>query len=304
MRWKIDPAKPFTEEIRAIGGELISGAEKGLALQERGPHEAVHGARKKFKRIRALYRLVQPDAPEFRKHENLRFQTIARSLSDARDAAALVENVEWMAQSPRSAAEADALLFARQALEERREQIVAGDTGLPQTIENARQECALAQKALLALDVPDGRRATAKRVALVWSRQHRVAREALEMCRSQADDEHFHELRKSSQIRWMHLGLLGGLWPCAMRLMQEDTRKLVELLGHEHDLSVLGAFADAQPALFGNGETLARLLGAIIERKQLLRRESLELASRVFEGSPKEEGRRIRLLWHFASREP
>lgn len=301
MRWRVDPAKPFSREIRSLAEKLITAATQDLSRQEDGPHKAVHSARKKFKRLRALYLLVQPDARQFRKRENARFRAMARSLSVARDAAALVETVEWMSQTAKTEAEANALAFAHNVLALRRDDIVAGDTDLQGAINRAITECEAATGAVATLDLSDTPRACAKRIATVWARQQEKAHRVLGLCHTDSHVEHFHDLRKCSQIRWMHLGLLRDLWPCAMVAMHDDAKRLVETLGHEHDLSVLAAFADHEPQLFGNGETLAGLLGAIIDRQQSLRSESLELAARVFRGTPQDEARRIRLLWLLAA---
>ncbi|MNE86733.1 hypothetical protein D3C87_1791540 [compost metagenome] len=100
----------------------------------------------------------------------------------------------------------------------------------------------------------------------------------------------------------MHLGLLRRLWPSAMRAKRADTKRLVDILGHEHDLSVLAAFADREPERFGNGERLALLLDAIIQRQQALRGDGLELANEVFSESARTESRIVGLLWRQAAK--
>jgi hypothetical protein len=109
-------------------------------------------------------------------------------------------------------------------------------------------------------------------------------------------------LRKAGQTYWMHLGLLRRLWPSAMRAKRADTKRLVDILGHDHDLSVLTAFTDREPERFGNGERLVLLRDAIVQRQQALRAEGLQLANEVFSESAGTESRIVGLLWRQAAK--
>lgn len=113
MPFRIDPKKPFDDEIRRAGLELIDDAITILRDRPSGPHEAVHDARKRFKRLRALYRLVARGAPDFSREENARFRDIARSLAFARDATALVETADYLEPFALSDAQGKALRPSR-----------------------------------------------------------------------------------------------------------------------------------------------------------------------------------------------
>ena len=97
MAYHLRPDKPFTVEFVAVAEQQLSKAVRYLADKPDGAHTAIHDARKRFKRVRALYRLIQPDAKEFRSRENKRIGDMARSLSAVRDATALVETVDYLA---------------------------------------------------------------------------------------------------------------------------------------------------------------------------------------------------------------
>ncbi|CAN7640831.1 CHAD domain-containing protein [Agrobacterium tumefaciens] len=302
MPFRIDPKKPFGDEIRRAGLELIKDAITILRDQPSGSHEAVHDARKRFKRLRALYRLIRKAAPDFSCEENARFRDIARSLAFARDATALVETAEYLEAFALSDAQGEALRSITAMLRERRDDALNHEVDLDDAIAAAIAGCETGHERLQALSLPDDLKKTARLVRSSWAKQRVKARKALSDCRDQADVEHFHELRKAGQIHWMHLGLMRRLWPSAMRAKRADTKRLVDILGHEHDLSVLAAVADREPDRFGNGERLALLLDAIIERQQALRAEGLELADEVFSESARTESRIIGLLWRQAGK--
>lgn len=302
MPFRIDPKKPFDDEIRRAGLELIEDTVTILHNRPSGPHEAVHDARKRFKRLRALYRLIRKAAPDFSREENARFRDIARSLAFARDATALVETAEYLEAFALSDTQGEALRSITAMLRARRDHAVKYEAALDEAISAAIIGCEAGRERLKTLSLPDELKDSARLLRTSWARQRKRARRALADCHEQADVEHFHELRKAGQTYWMHLGLMRRIWPSAMRAKRADTKRLVDILGHEHDLSVLAAVADREPDRFGNGERLALLLDAIIERQQALRAEGLELADEVFSESASTESRIVGLLWRQAAK--
>lgn len=102
----------------------------------------------------------------------------------------------------------------------------------------------------------------------------------------------------------MHLSLLSEIWPSAMLAKQKQAKALVDLLGHEHDLSVLTGLVNENPELFGDSDTLALVLGSIITRQQALRYQALEAAHEVFADSAETESGLITLLWEKAATAP
>ncbi|MBT9369223.1 CHAD domain-containing protein [Rhizobium sp. CSW-27] len=302
MAFRIKASDPFPGEFRRVAREQLLKAIHVLAEQPDGAHAAVHAARKRFKRLRALYRLIEPDAKAFRQAENARIRDMARSLSAVRDATALVETVDYLAGLAASAEEFAALGAASRALVERRDRIASSEMDLPRKIEAAIATCHAAIAALDTLDLPEGNGRTAKRIARAWRRQGLKARRALAACREMPAAEAFHDLRKCGQVAWMHLTLLEDLWPASLQARRREMKHLVDELGHEHDLSVLTEAVNESPDLFGDSDTLALLLGAIITRQQAVRADALALAENVFAGDAEWEAEIVRLLWQKAAR--
>ncbi|MEQ1406575.1 CHAD domain-containing protein [Neorhizobium sp. Rsf11] len=304
MAYRLRPDKPFTAEFRSVAESQLLKAIRLMEDQPDGPHEAVHDARKRFKRVRSLYRLIQPDAKEFRRRENARIRDMARTLAGVRDATALVETVDYLASLADSAEELAALAFASKTLTERRDRIAAEEHDLPAKMEAAVATCHEAIGAIEELELSDDPHKTAKRLAKAWRKQRLRAHGALAACAKHGDAEAYHELRKCGQIYWMHISLLGEIWPSAMLAKQRQAKDLVDLLGHEHDLSVLTGLVNESPELFGNGDTLALMLGAIIARQQALRHEALGKAEDVFADSAETESSLIAILWEKAADTP
>lgn len=302
MAFKLRPGKPFTAEFRSVAASQLSQAIDILEKQPQGPHEAVHEARKKFKRVRALYRLVQSDAREFRRVENSRIRDMAQTLSAVRDATALVETVDYLAGLAKSPEEISALTQASKGLIERRDRIAEEEHDLPAKMAAAAATCRQAVQALQGLQLGDDYRRTAKSLGKGWKKQLQKAQAALAECDEHADAEVFHDLRKAGQTYWMHLALLGGIWPSAMSAKQKQAKQLVDLLGHEHDLSVLTELVNESPELFGDSETLALVLGSIIAQQRVLRQQALEQAHAVFADDAEAEADLVALLWQVAAK--
>lgn len=301
MAFRIRPDRPFIEEFCSVAERQLRQAIHFLEEQPDGPHEAVHDARKKLKRVRALYRLMQSDAKAFRRRENDRIRDMARSLSVVRDATALVETVDYLASEATSPDELAALHFASRALIVRRDRIAHEESDLPAKMAAAAQTCRDAIDALQELHLDDSPRKTARRLAKAWRKQLSRAAADLVACEEGAEAEAFHDLRKVGQTYWMHLSLLSDIWPSAMRAKQREAKAMVDLLGHEHDLSVLTEVVNESPELFGDSETLACLIGAIIARQQELRQKAIAQAKLVFADDAGTEAARIALLWKEAA---
>ena len=301
MAFRLRPNRPFTAEFISTVRNQLRQAIDALEQQPEGPHEAIHEARKKFKRVRALYRLIQPDAKQFRHRENERIRTMAKTLSAVRDATALIETVDYLASEAGSPEELAALATASATLTERRDRIASEEIDLAAKMAAAAETCREAIRAVETLELNDAPQKTARRLAKAWGKEISRAAGDLVACEETGDGEAFHDLRKVSQTYWMHLSLLSDLWPSAMRAKQREARKLVDLLGHEHDLSVLTQLINESPEFFGDSDTLALLIGAIIARQQELRQEAIEQAKLVFADDANTEAARIALLWQEAA---
>ncbi len=305
---------PFTQDLRALATRQLEKAIDLLEHQPDGPHAAIHDARKRFKRVRALYRLTGNDARAFRQTENARIGAMAGSLATVRDAAALVETTTYLATHASSLEEVKALANAAEALGRRRDDIAAREHDLSAKLAAAVETCREAIAALATLDLDDRPKKTIRRLRKVWKRERARADAARWLCDPAPGDdashghgdreEAFHALRKCGQTYWMHLSLLAAAWPSAMSAKQGQAKALVDLLGHEHDLSVLSQLIDEDPAILGNCDTVARVLGAIITRKQALRIEALSLAAQVFADPPDREAHIIGILWKAAIKGP
>lgn len=297
MPYRIRPDRPLLAEVQAVARRELEKAVDALETRPEGLHEAIHAARKKFKRLRNLYRLIASGDKDFRRRENVRLRDAGRSLSRIRDATALIETVEHLSNHALTEDETETLHAAREVLALRRDDIASAEIDLETKVGAVVAECRSASEALERLVLPSKTGHAADLVAKGWRKGLDAAHEALEACKGEGHGEAFHYLRKAAQAYWMNLTLLRDLWPSAFEAKRIDAKKLVDLLGHEHDLTVLTALLDHEPEIFGDGEGQSFLLATIIRRQQALRREALDLADQVFAGPAKQEAGIIEALW-------
>lgn len=300
MTFAFNPGRPFTADFHAVGGEQIGRAIATLEEQPHGVHEAIHDARKSFKRLRSLYRLVAHDAPLFQSQENARIRDMARKLSTFRDAAALVENARYLRKHAASEEQQLALDKICSILASRRDRIAESEGDLDRKIEATIVDCRKALSALAHVSFHDGRRKSARRLAKGWRRTLRRAGRSRTACAASSDTILFHDLRKSAQDYRMQLALLREAWPSAMQAKRAEAGELVDVLGHLNDVATLIALVNERPDLAGNSKE--HLLSSVTARQDELRREALQRAERVFFDRPRRESRTLELLWLEAGR--
>src|SRR5262245_6994153 len=100
MSFEFEPDESVRKGVRRIARKQLEAALGLLTgAQPASPDEVVHEARKHFKKLRAVLRLVRPAiGPKAYRGENITFRDAARPLTEVRDAKVLVETVDGLAE--------------------------------------------------------------------------------------------------------------------------------------------------------------------------------------------------------------
>src|ERR1043165_2279192 len=98
MAFQLKRDKSLKANIKRLVRQQMTRAEESIRANDQPRTEIVHDIRKRFKRIRAVVRLVRPelDKATFRK-ENDSFRDAARPLAAVRDAKVVVEALDKLA---------------------------------------------------------------------------------------------------------------------------------------------------------------------------------------------------------------
>lgn len=209
----------------------------------RDPGEnAVHQARRAIKRARATLRLVRPAlrARDCRARDDS-LRRAARCLSEARDRTVLVPTLARLAAC------------ARADLSDVEQALVGSGKSAPNrlTDDDLAHAIQLLGTARRGLSRP--RRLAAPDVAGAAARTYRKARKAFHAAaRPSASGDAFHRLRRHTKYHAVHVHMLRDVWPEVFKAWAARLDELADLLGDEHDLTVLCEWLEhASPALPG-----------------------------------------------------
>jgi CHAD domain-containing protein len=262
LSYRIDLKKPLEAQIRAIAGGQIEQAREALSRHDYDPDETVRQARKRFKKVRGLYRLIRDGAPDFYADENARFGDMARQLGGLRDAAALVETADRLIAETNDSAPRQTLHAIRDRLAQRSARIAAEDAGLNARIADTSSACGDAVAALEGLCLPQrkkGAKVLRRGAVRVYKKLYRQHEHACETGKTQD----YHALRKWMKYHWMHMRLLRDVWPGEMALRADAAKAVADALGRDHDAALLGDMATRLPEVIGTQSEIDTLLAAV-----------------------------------------
>jgi CHAD domain-containing protein len=288
-------------ELTAMDGSVEAGVRRLVDEQletalgelrgagERGADAAVHAARKRFKRVRAVVRLVRGSIGETNyRHENVFFRDAGARLSEARDAAVLVETLTELKGAVDDGAYAAArklLLARRRAVNKRVLEEGGGLEAVAQAVEEARTRVATWQ---LDSDGWDALEPGLKQI-------YQAGRWAFKRADLGGHPELFHEWRKRVKDLWHHTEVLEEVWPEMMKVLAEEFHELADTLGKEHDLSVLKSVLEAEALARAEGPSA--VIEAIDVRRTALGREAKAAGERLFAEKPGAFVKRLGRYW-------
>lgn len=318
MAYRLDPGLPTAPEVRRALAEQIGRAAAELRVPGGPTAEGVHEARKRIKKARSLLRLARADVGAgVARHANAELRQVGADLARQRDADALVEAIDRLAEvapddpAPDDTAPdddapdgtADALAHVRAAFAERADAVRAGDALDQATVRGAART--LEQLATWLDRVPahaQGWDAFGPGMA----RSHRRGRAALAALPDDPSAEELHEWRKRVKDLWYHQRLLRRLWPEAQRPIIEAADRLADVLGQEHDLGLLVEVLAAtdesgEPSVALDPAAREVVVAAADARRADLQAVARDLGARLYADDERAWERRHRAWWEAAA---
>lgn len=296
MSYQLDPAAPMSEALRRVAFAELELAHGALsAPPER--HSGVHDARKCLKRLRSLLLLARPGMPEpaFAALYG-RLTAIARGLAPARDAQALIDASDKLERETAAGPGLGPLQSLRAWLHKRRH---AAEQNLER---NAASD---AMRGLLELRptfaglavYPDDFASLSRGLRLCYRSTRKAFRHAMDTGR----DEDLHEWRKGVQHHWRQMQLLVPCWPPELSARVETAKALSQMLGDDHDISLLCRLVSTPTMMFGSPDETAAFLKRCRKRQRALRKEARELGERLFAERARPFAERIETYWQIAA---
>lgn len=272
------------QAVRRIGRQCIGEARH--RLQHSGRPGAIHGARKKIKKLRALLQLVRGEIsrPTLRKSRKT-LRGAARQLAATRDARVMLKAFESLtgARAKKYPALRAALQkqAARQARSFRKEGATSSADKLLRKVRRRIDEIKLKSPGWAAFS--PGLKDCYQR-----------GRMAYKLATRKPQPEHFHAWRWHAKQLWYCLCILRPAWTAATRRRVEALELLGERLGREHDFHLLDEFL-REHAFSRETEEFCDLIARHRRRLQLM---ALKLGARLYAQEPAEFCRHLQSEWN------
>lgn len=271
---------------------------------------AVHAARKSMKRLRAVLRLVRPElGDKVYRAENVILRDTARMLAPMRDGKVMAQAVGDLRKGFEGQLAPEALTELEDALWERhlqsRRRVIEDRTIFPTvvaTLRAARNRYAAWPTESLAMTPADpiGRHPIPDRYSSVGPglmRTYARGRQELDLAIEAPTGHHFHQWRKRVKYLRHQIEILEPLWPEMMAAYARSLDGLGEILGEEHDLTVLVHLLATDRTI--DTDPIERALaGALAEhRRRYLQQASIVMGRRAYAESPNRFADRIGSYW-------
>lgn len=269
------------DELRRIAVEQIEQAIAVFSDEQLQRDEAVHRARQRCKKIRALLQLLGEANSEVTDSENAALRDAAAGLAQVRNADALLETYDGFSQCVTEGVSNRVLKLARQVLLERRQLVVGEDSQVKIRLEDFMTDMSAALERVSSWPIElNG----AVDLLLGFARSHRRGRLAMKSCRRAPSKEAYHEWRKWSKYQLYQTRLLKHYLTDSLNHRVGGLNRIGKLLGIDHDLAVL-RHELVEASDFSSVRDLTGvggLLEAIDGRRKQLQLRSFKLGKRVY----------------------
>lgn len=282
MNYKLQPGLSVKKNIISVAEDEVNASLQ--AIEEMSIHEAVHDIRKRFKKIRALARLVRDEmGEETYKKINIFYRDFGRNLSEIRDLTAHLETTEALRQKYGDHLYAkffNSFIKEIKAQREKLEQELKEKNFFSEYIP---RQLRLAQKKMVTWPVEED---NIKIILPNIKRVYKRGRKAMLKAKEEPSPEIYHEWRKRVKYLWYQLRLLEDLWPNFFDAWEDEVHQLADFLGDDHDLMVLKLKIEKKT--FAISEEQQELLLAIIKKtSENLRNQAHEIGNLIYAEKPK-----------------
>jgi CHAD domain-containing protein len=292
MAFQLKDDQPVSSEIRRIVVKQLELATSELkSIGDPQSNEAIHAARRRIKKIRAVIRLIEPVLNKASREADKRLRDVNRMLAPVADGHEIVETLKHLGQKygrglgPRTLASIRAGLVDR---EERTDRKIQTDGVLQKAADALRAECKTVDKWRLKTE---GFAA----IAPGLEESFRQAQEAMIVALDRPTARHYHTWRRHVKDHWFQVRLLEGLCGNKLTSYQIQLEALDGTLGEYHNLALLRNVLIAD-GYVSRRETACCLRAARRYQREL-RRQAHSTGARVYAETPRRFLQRVQRLW-------
>lgn len=221
------------------------------------------------------------------KFENQFYRNIARSLSQARDSAAIVETInDLMENKPKSASLAILSQLKNEACSTRNNYLAENN----KVISGAA--CLMKNHPIITNDLKWGVDYKLH-LSSALKTSYRQASESHQICLNDISDTNIHEYRKKAKHFRYQLMILQNIWPPMFQMLEHEFHKLTYFLGQANNLTVLQNYTAQSSILEIKG--IEKFKVKLEKSKIKLAQSALESGHRLFAETNGQFGKRIQV---------
>ncbi len=293
--YQLEAEESLPDGIKRIVQEQIDRAMWQLTDPPESRDKGVHDARKCFKKIRAVLRLVRDEiGEEIFKQENACYRNAGRRLAAVRESAILIQTFDNICGRFADQLAPNAFAGARDELE---------------AIHQATYRKIIEDESVVA-EVVDTLQTARLRIA-DWPVMHddfsaqsdglrrvyRRGRNRMADAYAAPSPESFHEWRKRLKYLWYHMRILKHVWFNQLKTLVDELDEMAERLGDAHDLAELRLVILARPEMFRNQGELQVLVALTEYWQHELEAAARPLGERIYVERPRAFVNRIAAYW-------
>lgn len=268
--YRLELSESVAEGVRRMAHEEVDGALARLREPRYDANEALHDARTRLRKVRALLRLVQDAVGiELFEAEDAAYKEATGLLDDARESYVAVRTVSGLREDFTEVLRPSAFVDLQARLEERHHRILhhtLREGVVPQVIE--RVEAARDRIETWPLDLADDR-VLERGLRRAYERGYAAMARAYEP-EAGMSGRAFRQWRKEARYLWFQYRVLSPVWPPIFEAMADEQLRLATALGVGKDLGDLMKLVREQDGLADTPWPLLALRGLARERRRHL----------------------------------
>ncbi|MBL6445840.1 CHAD domain-containing protein [Fulvivirga sp. 29W222] len=295
MSLQLKRSEDFSTGITRLVKEQVQRAYNMLnSTQSSDRHEIIHELRKTFKILRAIFRLIKDEIgkSEYKK-ENIFYRDLGRQISEIRDKTAVIETMEQLQSQYSKEFSTD--LFGppiKYQLQERRKlennYVKNNIPGyLKSQIDNKLKEGHRWNLSVKAFD----------QIAPSLKRVYKKGQISLKIAKASRATEDLHEWRKRVKYLRYQIDTLSRIWPGIMGSLEDELHDLSNLLGFDHDLSIVQKQISDNLVVFENPVDKALVMAIITSQRNQMQRHAFIQGQNCYYEKPAAFIGRIQAYW-------
>jgi len=269
------------------------------ALELKDAHQAIHESRKQMKKIRAFNRLHRYSISE-KKYQmtNTYYRDIARLMSDARDATAMLESLRHISEDLEGEAQEKAFRDIKNHMISRKSAVSRNKINQGKLLDQVKASLSRAEKINTSWRVKrDGFDAYHGGLKKVY----KDCQKAMKKTYKKESDANFHDWRKRVKDLRYQIAYLEEVWKLPMQGLEEELHQLTDYLGVHNDLAVLKAYI--QQMDYDHQEAITALVSLIESKQKNLRKHARPLGAKLLYEPKSEFVDRIAFYWQMRLKE-